>query len=93
MILSLAGRYPAATEEFMAASGAAKEWAEAQRNNIGQPYEERMKTRLRGAFRSGVLGDRGPIENSNYDVPLSRAFRAGQELRKAILELRKERTT
>lgn len=93
MILTLAGRYPAAAEEFTAATGAAKEWVEAQRNNIGQPYEERMKSRLRGAFRSGVLGERGPIENSNYDKPLSRAFRAGQELRAAIFELRKERAT
>jgi hypothetical protein len=93
MILGLAARYPEAVEQFTAASGAAKEWADAQRNNIGLPYEDRMKSRLRGAFRSGVLGERGPIQNSNYDKPLSRAFRAGQELRDVILRLSKDEAT
>ena len=56
----------------------AAQYASLARNNIGNPYPERMQRRLRWAFLKGYRGEPQPVENSNYDKPITRAYRAGR---------------
>lgn len=91
LTLTLAAQHPHAHEQESAAESASLAWALAQRNGIGDPYGNAMVTRLRRAFRRGVLGQERPSANSNYDTPLQDAYRAGAELAKTLRILRPSR--
>ncbi len=90
--LTLAAEHPYAHETLEAAEAAALKWAVAQRNGIGEPYGNRMVTRLVKAFRRGVLDQERPCEQSNYDTPITAAYRAGRALRSALIQLSRSST-
>jgi hypothetical protein len=55
--------------------------------HLAAQHPKRMLARLRRAFGRGVLDQEKVRADSNYDRPLVDAYRAGKQLREALLKL------
>lgn len=81
----LANKYPNAHLSAVTALEAAKDWVGQQWTAINERYGERMQTRMRIAFQRGLDGGSPTRVDSNFDKPLTLAWRMGRDLRDELL--------